>query len=75
LEQRHIKVNLKELPANPGLQASIFDRNTISSHEKERVQRAYLHKGPCHPYIKKTTPKHYSVVNTDDSIQIGLTSI
>ena len=53
LKQRGIEVNLEEHPVNPGLQTSIFDRSTISSHEKERIRRAYLQKGLCQPRMKK----------------------
>jgi len=59
LKQRHIEVNLEDLPVDPGLRASIFDSNTISSYERERIQRAYLQKGPCQPRMKKEDyPKH-----------------
>ena len=53
LKQKHIEINLKELPADPGLQTLIFDRSTISAHKKECIRRAYLQKGPCQPRMKK----------------------
>ena len=42
LKQRRIEANLEELLTETGFRASIFDSNTISVHEKERILRAYL---------------------------------
>jgi len=52
-KQRKIEVNMEGLPADPELRASIFNSSTISSHEKERIRRAYLQKGPCQPHMGK----------------------
>ncbi|XP_039142002.1 LOW QUALITY PROTEIN: zinc finger MYM-type protein 1-like [Dioscorea cayenensis subsp. rotundata] len=45
-KQAHVEVDLKNLPADPGLRPLI---STYHPNDQDKVRRAYLQKGPCQP--------------------------
>ncbi|KAH7679324.1 Ribonuclease H-like protein [Dioscorea alata] len=46
LENTHVEVDLKNLPADPGLRPLI---SIYHPNDQDKVRRAYLQKGPCQP--------------------------
>ncbi|KAL6522340.1 hypothetical protein OROHE_016893 [Orobanche hederae] len=45
-KQRHVEVNLADLPSDPGMRTRILDYNP---NIRDEVRRSYLLKGPCQP--------------------------
>ena len=46
-KKSHLKINLDDLPSDPGLRRKISDYHP---NDRDKIRMTYLQKGPCQPF-------------------------